>query len=70
MTYEYVCKCCNHAFEAVQSIKDEPLTECPNCHVCSLERLISGGTGFTLKGGGWYKDLYSSTPSRGSDSST
>jgi putative FmdB family regulatory protein len=61
-TYEYQCACCNHEFEAFQSIKDEPLTECPQCHVCALQRLISGGGGFTLKGGGWYKDLYSSTP--------
>ena len=61
MTYEYRCSCCSYEFEATQSIKDEPLKACPQCHEKSLERLISGGAGFSLKGGGWYKDLYSST---------
>jgi putative FmdB family regulatory protein len=60
-TYEYQCKCCNHCFEAFQSMKDDPLSECPKCLVSALQRLISGGSGFALKGGGWYKDLYSST---------
>jgi len=46
--------------ETVQSIKDEPLKLCPICKTETLERLISGGAGFSLKGGGWYKDLYSS----------
>lgn len=59
-TYEYACKCCNHYMETVQSIKDEPLKLCPACKTETLERLISGGSGFSLKGGGWYKDLYSS----------
>lgn len=61
MTYEYQCKCCNHYFEAVQSIKDDALTECPKCLVSALQRLISGGSGFTLKGGGWFRDAYSSS---------
>jgi putative FmdB family regulatory protein len=46
--------------EVVQSIKDEPLKDCPACQTESLKRLISGGVGFALKGDGWYKDLYSS----------
>lgn len=60
-TYEYQCKCCNYCFEAFQSMKDDLLSECPKCLVNALQRLISGGSGFVLKGGGWYKDLYSST---------
>jgi putative FmdB family regulatory protein len=59
-TYEYQCQACSHEMEAFQSIKDAPLKECPKCHELKLERLISGGT-FHLKGGGWYKDLYSSS---------
>ena len=58
-TYEYQCQACSHQMEAFQSIKDAALKECPQCHELKLERLISGGT-FHLKGGGWYKDLYSS----------
>ncbi len=59
-TYEYECKECHNQMEAVQSIKDAPLTECPACHKPALERLISASS-FQLKGGGWYKDAYSST---------
>lgn len=61
MTYEYECPVCDHRFETEQSIKDDPLTECPKCRVCALKRLISGGTGFVLKGGGWFRDGYAST---------
>lgn len=66
-TYEYRCQSCSHELEAFQSIKDAPLSECPSCHEPRLERLISS-TSFQLRGGGWYKDLYSS--SKKSDSST
>jgi len=61
-TYEYVCRSCEHQFEAVQSIKDEPLTNCPQCHTDFLCRLISK-TSFVLKGGGWAADNYG-TPSK------
>jgi putative FmdB family regulatory protein len=56
--YEYECSNCNHKFEAEQNIKDKPLKKCPSCKKNKLERLISQ-TAFTLKGGGWAKDLYS-----------
>ncbi len=66
-TYEYRCQSCAHQLEAFQSIKDAPLTECPACRQPKLERLISA-TSFQLKGGGWYKDLYSSSkPTSSSD---
>ena len=56
--YEYRCTKCNKTFEKIQRITDEPLTECPDCYG-ALEKLISQ-TSFSLKGGGWYKDGYSS----------
>jgi putative FmdB family regulatory protein len=59
-TYEYACAACEHEFEAFQSIKDAPLTACPKCGEDKARRQISRGTGFILKGGGWYSDLYSS----------
>jgi putative FmdB family regulatory protein len=65
MTYEYVCGACGHQWEAEQSIKDRPLEECVSCGAKKAKRLISGGTGFLLKGGGWYADLYGS-PGSGS----
>ena len=67
MTYEYVCEACGHQWEAEQSIKDSPLKKCVSCGVEKAKRLISGGTGFLLKGGGWYADLYGS-PGSGSKS--
>src|SRR5262245_57140278 len=48
-------------------MSDPPKKTCEACRG-ALERLISR-TSFHLKGGGWYKDLYSS-PKAGTDSST
>lgn len=59
-TYNYKCMNCEHELEIVHSIKDNPKTFCPECETDNLKRMISGGTGFLLKGGGWYSDLYSS----------
>src|SRR5688572_21205472 len=30
-TYEYACRSCSQHLEVVQSFRDDPLTECPNC---------------------------------------
>jgi putative FmdB family regulatory protein len=57
-TYEYACDACHHAFEQFQSIKDDPIRRCPKCKKDTARRMIAG-TGFILKGGGWYSDLYS-----------
>lgn len=61
MIYEYQCKneLCQYEFEAEQSIIDEPLKVCPKCEA-EVQRLISSGTNFVLKGTGWYADGYSS----------
>ena len=60
-TYDYKCLACNCEYESVQSIKEEPGATCPTCSVWCTNRLISGGTGFTLKGDGWAADNYSSS---------
>jgi len=67
-TYEYRCRVCAHELEAQQSIKDEPLVECPSCNALELERMISASS-FQLRGGGWYKDLYSSPQNKPKKSS-
>jgi putative FmdB family regulatory protein len=59
-TYEYACAACGSQWEEVQRITAAPLEVCPTCGKSSAHRLISAGTGFILKGGGWYSDLYSS----------
>jgi putative FmdB family regulatory protein len=69
MTYEYVCEVCGHQWEAEQSIKDRPLKKCVSCGEERAKRLVSGGTGFLLKGGGWYADLYGS-PGAGAKNGT
>lgn len=69
MTYEYVCTACGHEWEADHAISAPPLKECPSCHEATAKRQVSGGTGFVLKGGGWYSDLYSSTKPAAKDSS-
>ena len=60
-TYEYACKSCGEHLEIVQSFKDDPLTECPNCN--GPLRKVFGSIGITFKGSGFYK-----TDSRGSSS--
>jgi putative FmdB family regulatory protein len=60
--YEYQCGACGHRFEEWQKITEAPVKTCPKCKAKKVERLISA-TSFTLKGGGWYSDLYSSSKS-------
>src|SRR5690348_14296344 len=67
-TYEYVCESCGNEWEAEQSIKADPLKECPKCAQQTAKRQISRGTGFILKGGGWYSDLYSGASNSKSES--
>lgn len=61
-TYEFLCKNteCNHTWEEIQSIKDLPLEECPECKQLTAKRLISASA-FILAGGGvgWGSNGYS-----------
>ncbi len=59
-TYEYGCTACGSEWEELQRITEPPVEVCPKCGKNTAHRLISAGTGFILKGGGWYADLYSS----------
>ena len=52
--YEYGCKSCGHALDALQKISDDPLVDCPECGEPALKRLISAPR-FRLKGEGWYE---------------
>jgi putative FmdB family regulatory protein len=52
-TYEYVCRSCGEHCEVVQSFKDAPLTECPNCQ--GELRKVFGNIGIAFKGSGFYK---------------
>lgn len=69
--YEYECQDCQHHFDILQKINDDPVLKCPDCHHDTLVRLVSAA-GFQLKGTGWYvtdfknKDNQSSSTSKGS----
>jgi len=60
-TYEYQCDACKKGFIREQRITEKAVKKCPHCGKMKARRMISGGD-FILKGGGWYSDLYSSTP--------
>jgi len=56
--YEYECKQCKRHTEKIQKFSDAEITICPHCGG-PLERVISAPA-IAFKGGGWYKDGYSS----------
>ena len=58
--YEYTCSECEHEFEELQKFSDNPKETCPFCGKTAAKRKVSASA-FHLKGGGWYKDGYSST---------
>jgi putative FmdB family regulatory protein len=58
--YEYECGACHRRTEKIQKFSAEPLTTCPHCGAEALERTITAPS-FQFAGGGWYKDLYSSS---------
>lgn len=65
--YEYECGSCG-GFEVMQKMSEEPLKTCEKCGG-PVHRLVSLSS-FALVGGGWYKDLYSSTKPGASTSSS
>lgn len=52
--YEYECRDCGHHLDKLQRMNAAPLTECPECHHATLQRVISAA-GFRLAGSGWYE---------------
>jgi putative FmdB family regulatory protein len=70
-TYEYACSACGGEFEAFQSMKDAPLTQCTCCgKEGTVRRKIGGGAGLIFKGTGFYQtDYKKSSPPSSSKSS-
>ena len=52
--YEYACKNCDHALDALQKMSDDPLVDCPECGEPALRKLLSAPR-CRLKGEGWYE---------------
>ncbi len=61
-TYEYECNECKHKFEVFQSIKDEPVKDCPKCGK-SVRKLFSSA-GIIFKGSGFYVNDYKKEPNK------
>ncbi|MEK7780131.1 MAG: FmdB family zinc ribbon protein [Verrucomicrobiota bacterium] len=66
-TYQYVCSKCDREFEAMQSMKDKPLTKCElpvgrQKKKCGgrVQRQIGAGAGLIFKGSGFYITDYRS----------
>jgi putative FmdB family regulatory protein len=51
-TYEYKCKSCGHSFDVVQSMRDDALTECPECG--GELRKVFAPPAISFKGSGFY----------------
>jgi putative FmdB family regulatory protein len=57
--YEFACQKCGKLVEQMLKLDQRGPRKCAHCGG-RMKRVISR-TSFQLKGGGWYKDLYSST---------
>ena len=58
--YEFLCESCGRVEERLQKLTDPPPDSCAECGG-KMAKIMSRNS-FQLKGGGWYKDLYSSAP--------
>ncbi len=61
-TYVYECKKCQHQFETVHKISDEPVKECPKCGGEVMRLLFPPAIVF--KGSGFHINDYPSSGSR------
>lgn len=59
-TYQYHCKKCNYLFDVFKRMKEVKGQEDELCPECGerAKRIIIGGTGFVLKGDGFYINDY------------
>jgi putative FmdB family regulatory protein len=42
-TYVYECSVCEHSFEKLQKMTDDPLKKCPECGKKKLFKVLTGG---------------------------
>lgn len=50
--YEYECEHCGARFERTQSVRDEPIRQCPECS--GKVHKVFHPAGIIFKGSGWY----------------
>lgn len=53
MLYQYECDDCGHEQDEIHGMKETPKITCEQCKCCNMHKVITGGTGFILKGDGW-----------------
>jgi putative FmdB family regulatory protein len=68
--FEYRCSACGHLEEVLQKHNDPAPGTCPKCSAANTMAKELSLSAFHLKGGGWYKDLYSSSSGSSETSST
>jgi len=68
--FEYRCSACDHKEELLQKHSDPAPAECPQCGKAGTMAKELSASAFHLKGGGWYKDLYSSSTGASSTGSS
>lgn len=58
--YQFTCECCGEVMEQIMSREDSKVVEleCPECGEFTPKDEIQAGSGFQLKGSGWFKDGY------------
>lgn len=54
MIYNYKCEDCDEVIKIDQSIKDDPVEECPDCGSPDFRRIITGGSGLLFKSPNFY----------------
>jgi len=69
-TYDYKCGNCHNTFEFFQSMKDKPMTLCPECGHSTLKKQVSLPAGLIFKGTGFYLTDYAKKKTTPSVSST
>ena len=63
--FEYRCAACGHLEEVLQKHTDPAPATCAACGKDGTLSKEVSASAFHLKGGGWYKDLYSSAKKDG-----
>ena len=66
--YEYRCPDCQHEFDAMQRMSDDPIGVCPSCGSTNVARVLSAPA-IHFKGSGFYNTDYG-TKKRASEKSS
>ena len=57
-TYNYICQSCQDEFTVFHGMMESPEISCAKCGGQDIKKGISAGSGFILKGSGFYNTDY------------